>query len=127
MTLRDFSEKYNGDVQAAMRGLQAEKLGGEVTEIDKTTRKRKWLASQEAEAEASGSGSKPPAEDQDTSRVSKSGELSLWPRPRSLCLAIMVSQPGWQTRRQRERQVPQRALEPRNMHVSKQRTERQAQ
>jgi hypothetical protein len=52
LTMREFGEKYAGDVQAALRGMQREKMGGTeaVGEIDKTTRKRKWVASQEAEA-----------------------------------------------------------------------------
>jgi hypothetical protein len=58
--MREFGEKYNGDVQAASRGLQRERLGvgaesggaGDI-EIDKSTRKRKWVASVEAEAEGS--------------------------------------------------------------------------
>jgi hypothetical protein len=58
--MREFGEKYNGDVQAALRGLQRERMGvggepggvGDI-EIDKSTRKRKWVASVEAEAEGS--------------------------------------------------------------------------
>jgi Nbl1 / Borealin N terminal len=60
LTMREFGEKYNGDVQAALRGLQRERMGvggepggaGDI-EIDKSTRKRKWVASVEAEAEGS--------------------------------------------------------------------------
>jgi hypothetical protein len=54
--MREF-QKYDGDMQAALRGLQQEKLGGGsfMKEIDKTTRKRKWVASQEAEIEAESS------------------------------------------------------------------------
>lgn len=55
LTMREFGEKYNGDVQAALRGVQREKLGmsadvgaGDI-EIDKSTRKRKWVASMEVE------------------------------------------------------------------------------
>ncbi|KAJ3558679.1 hypothetical protein NM688_g779 [Phlebia brevispora] len=51
ITLREFA-KYNGDVQACLKGLQREKLGGEAEAIDKTTRKRKWVESQEAEVKA---------------------------------------------------------------------------
>ena len=52
--MREFGEKYNGDMQAALKGIQKERMGGAdaVAEIDKTTRKRKWVASQEAEAAA---------------------------------------------------------------------------
>jgi hypothetical protein len=57
--MREFGEKYNGDVQAALRGLQRERMveaGGGVgdMEIYKSVRKRKWVASVEA-AEAVGS------------------------------------------------------------------------
>ncbi|KAF8158345.1 hypothetical protein B0H34DRAFT_656138 [Crassisporium funariophilum] len=59
MTMREFGEKYEGNVQSALRGFQRERLvaaGGDATlgEIDKSVRKRKWVASQETE-EASGS------------------------------------------------------------------------
>jgi hypothetical protein len=52
MKMREFGEKYNGNVQAALRGFQKEKFvasGGEGTlgELDKDARKRKWVASQE--------------------------------------------------------------------------------
>jgi hypothetical protein len=75
MTLREF-QKYHGDVQAALRGLQRQKLGalmeGNSGEIDKSTRKRKWIASQDAEGESSGLGPTEP----ETERVIKSGEFS---------------------------------------------------
>ncbi|KAI5989860.1 hypothetical protein EDC04DRAFT_3128022 [Pisolithus marmoratus] len=52
----DFADKYDGDVQACLRGLQRERLGNaEELEIDRETRKRKWAAALE-ESEASGSG-----------------------------------------------------------------------
>ncbi|KAL4251803.1 hypothetical protein ABKN59_004639 [Abortiporus biennis] len=54
ITMRDFA-KYNGDVQECLKGLQRERLGGEVSGIDKTTRKRKWVESQEAESSKAGS------------------------------------------------------------------------
>ncbi|KAG6903118.1 hypothetical protein C0995_004665 [Termitomyces sp. Mi166 len=52
MTMREFGEKYNGNVQVALRGVQKERLiaaGGEgsLGELDKDARKRKWIASQE--------------------------------------------------------------------------------
>ncbi|CAA7261343.1 unnamed protein product [Cyclocybe aegerita] len=60
MTMREFGEKYEGNIQSALRGFQKERLaaaGADATlgEIDKSVRKRKWVASQEAETEASGS------------------------------------------------------------------------
>ncbi|KAF7365275.1 Nbl1-Borealin-N domain-containing protein [Mycena venus] len=54
MKMRDFGAKYNGNIQAALRGVQREKfVATGATEIDKSTRKRKWVASQEAEHDAS--------------------------------------------------------------------------
>lgn len=49
MTMRDFA-KYNGDIKEAVQGLQAQSYG-QIEGIDKTTRKRKWIESQEQEAE----------------------------------------------------------------------------
>ncbi|RDB17937.1 hypothetical protein Hypma_000903 [Hypsizygus marmoreus] len=50
MTMREFGEKYNGNIQAALRGFQKERFvaaGGEgsLGELDKEARKRKWVAS----------------------------------------------------------------------------------
>jgi hypothetical protein len=48
MKMRDFGAKYNGNIQAALRGVQRDKfVAAGATEIDKSTRKRKWVASQE--------------------------------------------------------------------------------
>ena len=52
MTLRDFA-KYDGDIQKAVQGLLAANYG-QVEGIDRTTRKRKWIESQEQEAESAG-------------------------------------------------------------------------
>lgn len=49
MTMRDFA-KYNGDITKALQGLQAQSYG-QIEPIDKTTRKRKWIESQEQETE----------------------------------------------------------------------------
>jgi len=75
MTMREFGQKYEGNIQSALRGHQKERLvaaGGDATlgEIDKSMRKRKWVASQEAEAELSGS-SQP--KDIDSQRSLKNG------------------------------------------------------
>ncbi|KAG9310621.1 hypothetical protein JVU11DRAFT_9189 [Chiua virens] len=56
VTMGDFADKYNGDIQACLRGIQSEQMGETEFEIDRDTRKRKWAATQE-EVEASGSGS----------------------------------------------------------------------
>ena len=69
----EFADKYNGDIQACLRGLQSERMGGTEFEIDRDTRKRKWAAAQEG-VEASGSG---PGQGQaDQARAAKNGELS---------------------------------------------------
>lgn len=73
MKMREFGEKYNGNVQAALRGFQKEKFvatGGEGTlgELDKDARKRKWVASQEVD---SGDG-----KDYDSSKPPKNGQAS---------------------------------------------------
>ena len=49
MTLREFGKKYEGNVQSALRGYQKERIvaaGGDATlgEIEKSMRKRKWIA-----------------------------------------------------------------------------------
>ncbi|KAG6836105.1 hypothetical protein H0H93_011332 [Arthromyces matolae] len=56
MTMREFGDKYNGNVQAALRGVQKQRLAaagseGSIGELDKDARKRKWIASQEPGAE----------------------------------------------------------------------------
>ncbi|KAI0714001.1 hypothetical protein C8T65DRAFT_707758 [Cerioporus squamosus] len=48
VTLREFV-KYNGDIQAAVKGRNRELLGSEDATIDLGTRKRKWVESQESE------------------------------------------------------------------------------
>ena len=55
--MREFGDKYNGDVQAALMGLQKERMAtkaGDV-EMDKSMRKRKWVASVEKEVGGEGS------------------------------------------------------------------------
>ncbi|KAJ7670279.1 hypothetical protein B0H17DRAFT_948911 [Mycena rosella] len=61
MKMRDFGAKYNANIQAALRGVQRDKfVATGATEIDKSTRKRKWVASQEAEHDASADSQKAP-------------------------------------------------------------------
>lgn len=71
VTMGEFADKYNGDIQACLRGLQSERMGGTEFEIDRDTRKRKWAAAQE-EAEASGSGQ---GQEGDQARAAKNGEF----------------------------------------------------
>jgi hypothetical protein len=70
ITLREFA-KYNGDVQACLKGLQKQRLGGEADTIDKTTRKRKWAESQETEAKGQDASENEPL------KAAKSGEYCM--------------------------------------------------
>jgi hypothetical protein len=59
MTMREFGEKYQGNIQAALRGYQKERLvaagaDAEFGEIDRGVRKRKWVEGVEAEMEKNG-------------------------------------------------------------------------
>lgn len=49
VTLHDFA-RYNGNIQECLKGMQRDHFGGVVVTIDKSTRKRKWIESQETEA-----------------------------------------------------------------------------
>jgi hypothetical protein len=55
MSMREFSEKHGADVHVALKSLKTQNLGGEPEgpgEIDKQTRKRKWVASIDVDKEA---------------------------------------------------------------------------
>jgi hypothetical protein len=87
MSLREFKGKYKGDIKAALRGLQMEKLGvtgGDETafsEIDKSARKRKWVASVGVDGNAHTIDAGPGSTD-DLSRASKTGKCNWPPVPR---------------------------------------------
>ncbi|KAI0247141.1 hypothetical protein BJV78DRAFT_1285787 [Lactifluus subvellereus] len=51
MTMAEFGDKYDGDVQAALRGLQKERLTVDVAPIDRNAMKRKWAPAPEGETE----------------------------------------------------------------------------
>jgi len=75
MSMREFGQKYGGSIQNALRGFQKERLvaaGGDAAlgEIDKSMRKRKWMASQDADSEPSSS------QLRDDERQPKSGRSS---------------------------------------------------
>lgn len=40
--MADFGDKYDGDAQAALRGLQKERLTVDVAPLDRNEMKRKW-------------------------------------------------------------------------------------
>ncbi|KAI0662052.1 hypothetical protein C8Q70DRAFT_910071 [Cubamyces menziesii] len=54
VTLKEFA-KYNGDIQECIKGLKRELLGAEDNIIDPSTRKRKWIESQETDGDKSDS------------------------------------------------------------------------
>ena len=59
MSTREFGEKYQGNLQAALRGYQKERLAAagidtSTDEIDRSERKRKWVASHEVDPDVSG-------------------------------------------------------------------------
>jgi hypothetical protein len=73
MKMREFGEKYNGNVQAALRGFQKDKfvaagVEGTLGELDKDARKRKWVASQEVDSGTS--------KDHDSSKAPKNGQAT---------------------------------------------------
>jgi len=102
VTMGDFADKYNGDIQACLRGLQRERMGEvEAIEIDRETRKRKWAAALE-ETEASGSGTA--NHDSESSRALKNG---VWYLDRVyLLIERKPFQHAWQLPLQRRRGVP---------------------
>ncbi|KAA1469824.1 hypothetical protein DENSPDRAFT_928420 [Dentipellis sp. KUC8613] len=44
VTIAEFGDKYNGDIQACVRGIQKERMALESVPIDRTAMKRKWVA-----------------------------------------------------------------------------------
>lgn len=64
ITMAEFADKYNGDINACLRGLQRERQGGEPT-LDPESKKRKWKDTDEA----------PGPEDAESSRALKTGQL----------------------------------------------------
>ncbi|PAV17339.1 Nbl1 borealin amino-terminal [Pyrrhoderma noxium] len=62
ITMAEFADKYNGDINECLRGLQRDKQGGEPT-LDPALRKRKWKDSEE------------PIEDLENRRASKTARF----------------------------------------------------
>ncbi|KAI0300398.1 hypothetical protein BC826DRAFT_1090384 [Russula brevipes] len=54
MTMAEFGDKYDGDVQAALRGLQKERLTVDVAPIDRNAMKRKWAPPPDEEPDRAG-------------------------------------------------------------------------
>ncbi|KAF8914951.1 hypothetical protein CPB85DRAFT_469240 [Mucidula mucida] len=71
MTMREFGEKYNGNVQAARRGVQRERLNSaeEDSTMNDLDRKRKRIPSQEDDMDATQSGG-------ESSRATKNARLT---------------------------------------------------
>ncbi|THH20568.1 hypothetical protein EW146_g819 [Bondarzewia mesenterica] len=51
ITMAELTDKYDGDIQACLRGLQKEKMGVDTAPIDRSAMKRKWVASHENDAD----------------------------------------------------------------------------
>lgn len=51
--MRDLEAKYNGDVLTCMKVLQMDRLAEEATGVERSTKKRKWLAAQDTDLERS--------------------------------------------------------------------------
>lgn len=64
ITMAEFADKYNGDINECLRGLQRERQGGEPT-LDPALKKRKWKDTEDA----------PGPEEAESSRASKAGML----------------------------------------------------
>ncbi len=86
VTLREFV-KYGGDVQECLKGIQKERLGGAAPAIDKSTRKRKWVESQEVEGKAGTS----TANQGETSKGVKSGKCSFDSYEQPLIISISAN------------------------------------
>ena len=51
MKMAEFGDKYDGDIQSALRGLQKERLALDVAPLDRNAMKRKWAPAPEDESE----------------------------------------------------------------------------
>ena len=51
MKMAEFGDKYDGDIQSALRGLQKDRLALDVAPIDRNAMKRKWAPAPEDEIE----------------------------------------------------------------------------
>ena len=51
MKMAEFGDKYDGDIQSALRGLQKERLALDVAPLDRNAMKRKWAPAPEDENE----------------------------------------------------------------------------
>ncbi len=65
ITMGEFADKYNGDINECLRGLQKERQGGEPVPVDPVLKKRKWVANEDG----------PGPEDAECSRAPKNGEI----------------------------------------------------
>lgn len=51
--MRDLEAKHNGDVLACMKALQMDRLAEGAAGVERSTKKRKWLAAQDTDPEKS--------------------------------------------------------------------------
>ncbi|KAI0314025.1 hypothetical protein OF83DRAFT_1175143 [Amylostereum chailletii] len=77
VTMAEFGDRYNGDIQACLRAMQREKLGVDTVPIDRTAMKRKWVASQDGDTEGRGEGSsKTGAHEGNPARATKAARMA---------------------------------------------------
>lgn len=65
ITMGEFADKYHGDINECLRGMQKERQGGEPISVDPVVKKRKWMANDDA----------PGPEDAECSRAPKTGSF----------------------------------------------------
>ncbi|TDL22250.1 hypothetical protein BD410DRAFT_723257 [Rickenella mellea] len=85
LTMGEFADKYNGDINEAMKGLHKDRAGGEPVPIDASARKRKWDES------------KPDPPEAESSRAGKLARLQASPAkagPSNLRISRVVKTPG---------------------------------
>ncbi|KLO07615.1 hypothetical protein SCHPADRAFT_881433 [Schizopora paradoxa] len=70
ITMGEFADKYNGDINECLRGLQKERQGGEPVPVDPALKKRKWVANEDG----------PGPEDAECSRAPKNARTTASPR-----------------------------------------------
>ena len=76
MTMAEFGDKYDGDVQAALRGLRKERLAVDVAPIDRNAMKRKWAPPPEENSETRPAGSGRDPENNQAARAAKTRTCS---------------------------------------------------